>query len=211
MLLNGYDDAVQEFVAQDTYLGADIRYQYDVIAESWRAFNYALLVTFAPEQEAEVMELLGAWASAENSLQIAYEKAVLESAENTDLQRFFAQFNLGSTLTLQQNYTAAAEAFDTAFQTYAQLPANSRPWRTLWYRFTPFEAYYAVGRYQDVINLADTTLATLADPILEEATTGGGRARAALDNPSGARNDLETALRLNPNFMPAQITLEQLP
>ena len=57
-------------------------------------------------------------------------------------------------------YVDAAFAYDFAFQLYAGLENDetSRPYRIMWYQTGPYFAYYFSGRYQDTINLANTTL-----------------------------------------------------
>jgi hypothetical protein len=67
-----------------------------------------------------------------------------------------------------QDYAGAAQAYDSAFALYAALPQDERPWRLLWYQDGPYAAYYHTGRYQDVINLAHSTLINVDKPVLEE-------------------------------------------
>jgi tetratricopeptide (TPR) repeat protein len=100
------------------------------------------------------------------------------------------------------NYMDAAEAFDEAYQIYAQLVDDdtTRPYRITWYQTWPYWAYYYSGRYQDVVNLADTTLETIADPTLEETLYWRAMANYALGNKALARADFYESVRLNPNF-----------
>ncbi len=67
----------------------------------------------------------------------------------------------------------------------------------MWYQFTPFEAYYANGRYQDVLALAEATIKGAGG--LEEAYYYHGLALQATGQP-GAQADFEAALDYNPNF-----------
>ena len=76
----------------------------------------------------------------------------------------------------------------------------------LWYQFGPFEAYLRVGRYQDVIVLADANLRTANN--LEESYYYRALARRALGDEEGARADLEAALRYNPLYERALETLD---
>ncbi len=95
----------------------------------------------------------------------------------------------------------AAAAFD-------QARAIGLPWRMLWYQFGPYEAYYQIGRYDDVILLADTTL--MERPYFEESYYYRGLAKAALGDIEQARSDLQKAVKRNPNFSPAAEALAQL-
>jgi tetratricopeptide (TPR) repeat protein len=78
----------------------------------------------------------------------------------------------------------------------------------LWYQFGPYEAYYQVGRYDDVILLADVTL--MDRPYFEESYYYRGLAKAALGEISQATSDLERAVKRNPNYAPAVEALAQL-
>ncbi len=80
-------------------------------------------------------------------------------------------------------------------------------WRRLWYQFTPFEAYYAVGRYQDVLDLTAATIEGAGG--LEEAYYYQGLALAATGQ-KGPREAYEAAIAYNPNFTPARDALEAL-
>ena len=71
----------------------------------------------------------------------------------------------------------------------------------LWYQFGPYEAYYAAGRYDDVIALADATLATAKN--LEESYYWRGKARLALGERDAARVDFKSALKYHEEWPPA--------
>ncbi len=80
----------------------------------------------------------------------------------------------------------------------------------LWYQDGPYAAYYHTGRYQDVINLAQTTLINVDKPVLEETYYWRGMAEAALGDRAGAIADLTLAYSLNPNSTPAGAELQRL-
>ena len=106
----------------------------------------------------------------------------------------FAWFNLGTDLVHYGDYAGAAAAYD-------QARAIGLPWRMLWYQFGPFVAYHAVGRYDDVIALADATINVT--PSIEEVHYWRGMALAAQGNGEAARAAWQRALGQNPNFAPA--------
>ena len=96
---------------------------------------------------------------------------------------------------------------------YANLIADdeNRPYRIMWYQTWPYWAYYYTGRYQDVINLADTTLNdTISEPVLEESLYWRALAREALGDLDGAIADLQESVTLNPNFTPGWDQLNRL-
>ena len=76
----------------------------------------------------------------------------------------------------------------------------TRPYRITWYQTWPYWAYYYSGRYQDVINLANFTLETIAEPTLEETLYWRGLAYYALGKKALAKSDIYNSVWLNPNF-----------
>ncbi len=80
----------------------------------------------------------------------------------------------------------------------------------MWYRFGPYEAYYHTGRYQDVVDLADTTFMWVGRPVLEESFYWRALAYEALGEADLAASDLREALTINPNFAAARLALENL-
>jgi len=209
-LLTGYDDAQGIFIAQDSYRGPDYAVPYDTLMQEWRAFNYIFLLPYPPEREAEVLTLLGAWADEEWANRHALQIAEQESQTLDGQALFFAWFNIGTSHVRLREYQDAAVAYDFAFSLYAALPEEKRPWRMMWYQTGPYWAYYYSGRYQDVINLATTTLSAMSEPILEESYYWRALARDALGDRQGALDDLRESVRLNPNFTPGWAMLEQL-
>ena len=85
-----------------------------------------------------------------------------------------------------------------------------RPYRVMWYRTEPYAAYYHTGRYQDVINLAKTTIAWVGKPVLEETYYWRGMAYEALGKHNQAVKDLKKAVKLNPLFTEAKEQLARL-
>lgn len=198
----GYDDAQQEWTLYDSLDAsglvsvqeyAGIRIRYDHLAEWWKVFNRTFVLVHPPELAPLAEAILAAhgldtatmWHAAEAH---ARNELAVDAADP------FAWFNLGSSLVQQGRHAEAAIAFDRA-------RAIGLPKRMLWYQFTPFEAYIAVGRAQEVL--------TLSDPILEETESieeifyWRARALFALGDVEGANAALERSLALAPNFAPA--------
>jgi len=211
-IISGYNDVTSQFMVYDSYEGPPEAYgvPYEVIAQFWRHFNFTYVVAFPPERASEVHSILGPQSDPRNNFQYAAELALSESGSLTGREQFFAWFNRGTNLVYLQDYASAAQAYDSAFALYAALPENERPWRLLWYQDGPFAAYYHTGRYQDVINLAHTTLLNVDKPVLEETYYWRGMAKAALGDRDGAVEDLTRAQTLNPNSTPAAEELQRL-
>ena len=215
LFTTGYDDLSGTFIVQDAYLkpGMDLRVDYPSYLEGWRSFNYLFMVIYPPEREAQVFSLLGPYVDSTWSDQKALEIAESEAQNLSGNDGFFAWFNKGTSHVRLQQYVDAAFAYDQAFAIYAQLgdDDSQRPYRIMWYQTGPYWAYYYSGRYQDVINLANTTLIeTIAEPTLEESIYWRGQAYLALSETNLAIADFRETIRLNPNFKPGWAALEQL-
>ena len=167
-IVSGYNDANNSFLVYDSYEGPPEAYpvSYDVIGQFWRHFNFTYVVVFPPSRAAEVASTLGAQSDPLQNFRSAADLALAETASQTGREQFFAWFNRGTNLVYLQDYAGAALAYDSAFAIYAALPLEERPWRLLWYQDGPYAAYYHTGRYQDVINLANTALINVDKAVL---------------------------------------------
>lgn len=200
LLLIGYDDRQQGFFSYDSYLGHENfegrQDTYRNIDELWRQFNRTFIVMYPPERETELNRLLGNWASPANAIQTALEIAQQEI--NANQEDNWAWFNLGSSYTLLGNYERAAQAFDYAF-------SLELPWRTLWYSHYPYQAYYAVGRYSDMMAYIQATQQTT--PYVEETFYYEGAVLAVQGKREEAIQKFIEALKYNGNFSAAQMAL----
>jgi tetratricopeptide (TPR) repeat protein len=210
--VSGYDDAKVQLLVYDSYEGPPEAYgvSYDFVGQFWRHFNFTYVVIYLPERAAEVQSILGAQSDPQVNFQYAAELALQETSTLSGRELFFAWFNRGSNLVYLQDYAGAAQAYDMAFSLYAALPQEERPWRLLWYQDGPYAAYYHTGRYQDVINLAHSTLINVDKPVLEETYYWRGLAKEGLGDREGAIEDLQRAYNLNPNSTLAEEELRRL-
>lgn len=210
VVINGYDDAAARLTAQDSLVMPDLPIPYAEIEESWwRDFNRVFLVVYPSEREAEVLSILGPDADPTENLRRALETARQEAARLTGRDLFFAYFNQGDTLLALGDTRAAADAYDIAFTLYRAIDEKQRPWRTLWYRSGPYQAYFMESRYQDVIDLSNSVLSMLSKRGLEESHYWRGQAYAALNEPDKAIFDYQIALKLRPGYELAQQALER--
>ncbi len=202
--LVAYDDSQRGFYAYDSFLGdgsagEGIFQPYNELDADWRHFNRTFIVLYPQEGEATVQRILGDLWDETRAAEIALATAQEEArADQTD---GFAWHNMGTSLVALGRYAEAATAFDRA-------RTAGLPWRMLWYQFGPFEAYYEVGRYEEVISLAQSNLNQANE--LEESYYWRGMAHAALGNTTQALSDFRTALQYNPNFAAAQAALDEL-
>lgn len=211
LVVSGYDDEQGLFWVQDSLLNPDVPLPYTELSERWwRDFNYVYLIIYPAEREAEVMAILGPRADEAYSYQMAAQRALEEIPRLQGRDQFFAWFNLGSSRVGLGDYAGAAEAYDQAFELYQRLSEDQRPYRLMWYQIGPYQAYYAVGRYQDVVNLANTTFIWVGQPVLEESYYWRGMAYAALGQTNQAIADFTKAATLNPYYEPPRFELSRL-
>lgn len=207
-LITGYDDALGEWILYDSlesrgiskdqpYPG--IRLPYDQFDEWWQVMNRSYLVVYPQDQAPIVAAILGEqmddgimW---QTSLQNARERVTSRPDDA------FAWFTLGTNLVGNGLPEEAAAAYDQARRI-------GLPFRMMWYQFSAFQAYYESGRFEEVVALADATLATTE--MIEEVHYWRGRALAALGDVEGARQALETALQQRADFPEATAALEAL-
>jgi tetratricopeptide (TPR) repeat protein len=189
---------------------ADFPEPYDKLDEAWRSFNFTFIVTYPVDREAELMAILGPLADWKTANTIALERSEAEIAALSGQDLFFAWFNKGSSLVGLEDYAGAAAAYDTAFGVYAGLDPVVRPWRMVWYQHGPYIAYLQTGRYQDVIDLANTAFQTMGEQTVEETFYWRGLAKEQLGDVSGAIADLRKAVELNANYKEAVAELARV-
>ena len=203
-VIMGYDDAEGVLLSFDSLLGNGENDQgrpipYDDMDSRWRTFNRDYLVLYRPDEEARLIEILGdQWDAAANA---EFTLSMSEAEVELGFDDGFTYFNMGSSLVDLGRYEEAAAAFDQAFQL-------ELPWRMLWYQYGPFEAYFQVGRYDDVIRLANETLSTTRG--IEEMYYYLGLVYEQLGDLQRAQGNLEAAVWRNENYAAAAENLARL-
>jgi tetratricopeptide (TPR) repeat protein len=204
-----YDEAQEQFWVYDSWFGTsevpgenahpDGRIiKYDELASYWQQFNNNYIALYRPEEEAAVQDIIGQ--DMDDTYMWQQSLVRTQTLLNEEPEDAFLWFNLGTIYNALGDFEKAAAAFDQARNI-------GLPWRMLWYQFGPYQAYYEVGRYEDVILLADTTL--LDRPYFEESYYYKGLALAAMGNTSEAQYNFERAVRFNPNYALAVEALAQ--
>jgi tetratricopeptide (TPR) repeat protein len=195
-LLTGYDDATRQWIAYDSYVSAgvdpDQPYQgitipYSELAAQWPVFNRTYLVIYTSEQTPTIASILDA--DLDDARMWRHALADAEAATIATSTNAFAWFNLGTDRVALGQFGEAATAYD-------QARTLGLPWRMLWYQFGPFRAYYEVGRYDELLALADASLVTT--PYVEEFHTWRGMALEALGDVTAAQEAFRRAQRVNP-------------
>jgi tetratricopeptide (TPR) repeat protein len=207
-LLIGFDDAAGQWVAYDSFDTRDlvkgqpyagIRLPYDETERLWSVFNRQYLVIYDAARTTAVEQVLGEDRDsvAAHARALAQAQAAVQSQPNDA----FAWFNLGSDLVAVGRFKEASQAFDRARRI-------GLPWRMLWYQFGPYRAYYETGRHDEVIALANATIATARQA--EEAFYWRGLSEKAKGDAAAARASWERALQLNPRYADAANALSGL-
>lgn len=194
-LIHGYDGA--DFIADDSYKGANQRFDAAEWDKLWKVFNRTLVVVWRTDQDAQVKAILGERWDEARMQTLALETARREIER--DPADKFAWFNLGTNLLVTGDPAAATTAFDKA-------DALKLPWRMLWYQHGPYEANLLAGNNAQVIALTTRSLKGTGD--LEESYYWRARAYAALGKKIEARRDFATALKLNPRYEAAKRALD---
>jgi hypothetical protein len=207
----GYDDEKQELYSQDSYLGpwdASGRIDaYDEVEKYWQQFNYTFYVVYQPHQQEEVAAILGEDMFDDFKMwQHVAALADREAKANPD--DAIAVFNLGTALTRLGELTGEQEYYQGGVQAFDRAREIGLPPRMLWYQHMPYLAYWKVGRGQDVLDLADATLAAQGGSNVEETYWYKGHVLAEQGDLYGAKAAYQSALAVNENFYPAQVSLD---
>jgi tetratricopeptide (TPR) repeat protein len=197
LLLSGYDETTQTFIAQDTFRSPDRNVPYQSVADSWQAFNYVYLLVYRTDQTELVKSILGEDWDPDINRQKALELAQSQTIQ--DPNNAYAWFNLGSNQVYFERYNEAAQAYDTARQV-------GLPQRMLRYQFGPFFAYFFSGRNDDLLAL--TKYALQRTPNSEETLLWRGWGRYRAGETSRAMDDFQAALEENPFYQDAKYALE---
>jgi hypothetical protein len=209
----GYDDELQQFYTQDSYLGpwdgSGRPASYEEVSTYWPQFNYTFYVVYKPEQEAEVQGLLGPGMVDEEAMW-RNAAAIAQAEIDANPENAFAWFNLGTSLTeLGEMVTEGNAAYyEAAVQAFDKAREIGLPPHMLWYQHKPYMAYTKVGRHQDVLDLANATLVEQGGRNVEETYWYKGNSLAYLGDLYGAQEAYINALAVNENFYSAQISLD---
>ncbi|MCH7663341.1 MAG: C39 family peptidase [Chloroflexi bacterium] len=209
-LITGYDDGLQLFNSQDSFNGSDFKISYERALKDWQAFNYTFILIYSSELEAKAMAALGQWADEAWAVDHALEIANQQIGVKSGRELYFAWYNKGTNHNTRREYSDAAFAYNFAFVLYSQLEEDIRPWRMVWYQTGPYKAYYNTQQYQEVINLANTTLFAMSESVLEESYYWRGLAKEALGDIDGAISDFRRSIQLNANFSLGWVALNRL-
>ena len=175
----------------------------------WQQFNYTFYVVYPDRDADEIAAILGPDMFDDQAMwrNVA---ARAEKETQTNPEDAIAWYNLGTALTRTGGLTGEAKYYQGGAQAFDRARELGLPPRMLWYQFQPYLAYLKLQRYQDIVDLADATLETQGGRNVEETFWYKGHALAFLGDTNGAREAYKEALLVNPNFYPAQWSLDAL-
>ncbi len=210
-LVIGYDDTTQELNLYDSLYDPPTYMSYAEFGELWRVFDWTYLVVASPDRWDELTTLIGPDMDDTSMYEQALARAQAEIGTPPDACFAYATcgsdwvtygwFTVGTNLTALGRYDEAAVAYDTTRELGLY-------YRMLWYQFGPYETYYQIGRYDDVVDLANATLATASD--LEESYLWRAKARIAQGDLTSAEADLNAALKYHEGWQPALDVLAEI-
>lgn len=199
LFINGFNDATQTFVTQDTYYGPDMAVSYSAIERDWQSFNHVYMVIYLPEQEETVKKVLGDNWDKDKNRENALDQAKLDA--ELEPENAFHWFNVGSNLVYFERYGEAAAAYDEARRL-------GLPQRMLRYQFGPFLAYFNALRTEDLMTVSK--YAATITPNSEEARLWLGWAHFRSGDRQAAEAEFKRALKENYKYTDAQYALNYL-
>lgn len=209
----GFDDTKQEFYGLDTYLGpwdnSGRTDAYDFLNSYWQQFNYTFFVVYEAGDEETVQAILGNTLT-DGEAMWRHAAEIAQAEIDVDPDNAYAWFNLGTSLTELAMMLGEADYYTSAATAFDRSRTIGLPPRMLWYQHRPLMAYYRVGRYDDVMSLVDTTLATAGGQNVEELYWYKGHVHLARGERTAARAAYQRVLQLNENAYYAQWSLNYL-
>ncbi|MEO8083629.1 MAG: C39 family peptidase [Ardenticatenales bacterium] len=201
-VLTGYDDASAEFIAFDSYYGANRRYGYDAVEQMGRPFLGVYVPVYAPAQAAAVSAALGA--DGADDTMWSRVGAVVDGYNAAHADDPWAWFAQGEVRARRHDAAGAVTAFERA-------RAIGLPFRAFWYQFGYGQALFESGKFDALIAIADETLASMHGENLEEWDVWRGRALHALGRNDEARAAYGRAIEFHAGYAPAVAAMAELP
>lgn len=201
--LTGHDAETSEWIVSDSYVStgvtspySGIRVDHQKFIDHWLVFDNIFILIYEPEEAELVQAIIGE----ELDPEINHAKALLDYSKRlqVDDKNPFVWHTMGDLLLQDGRYEQAAQAYD-------QARGIGLPWRMFWYSFGIFETYAAVGRYDDLIELADATIDSGGPG--EEIHYWKGVAHRALGDEAAAQKSFRDALWWNPTHQPSLTAL----
>lgn len=199
-ILRGFDDEQRVFIADDSYMGVNITYNYEEFDKAqWKPFNREYLPVYKTDQEQLLKKIIG-----ENWDETTMYKRAIQTAlreiENNE-KDMYAYFNLGTSYYALQEYQKAKEAFEIS-------KSLGWPKRMLWYQIQPIQTFNELSNYKEALELANQGL--WANDSFAELHFEKARAYKGLGEIDKAWDEAQNALYYSPTLQKSRDLLTSL-
>ena len=198
-VVRGYDDARGVLIESDGINGPKFEVSYDDWMHLWKDYNYSYLIVGPPEKRGRAEEILGNERDGKSAWQNAKTRA--ESALSKNQNDLFAHYNLVTALYYLGDYAGTVREFE------AIEPDLTR--RVLWYQHEPIEAYFKLGGYDRVLELADRVIND-NNKSVSELYVLKGKIYEERGDTAAARAEYEKAVYYNKSLRSAKDALARL-
>ena len=192
-VIKGYDESKKIVIESDSIEGKTVPYTYDAWMHLWKDFNYSYLIVVPESKKALVEEILG-----ENLDEtLVWKKAKLQAesdlAKNPNDTR--AHFNLVTALYYVGDYEGTVREFE-------KIEGSLQP-HVLWFQHEPIQAYFKLGKYDRVVELADKVI-NANNKAVSELYVLKGKVYQVRGDTVSARAEFQKAMYYNKHLKEAQ-------
>ncbi|MDO8552642.1 MAG: C39 family peptidase [bacterium] len=198
-VIRGYNESQQVVIESDGIEGQNQLYSYKDWMHFWKDFNYSYLIVVPKEKKQIVESILGEEANEQWAWRNAKARAEDEVARNSSDMR--AKYNIVTALFYLGDYEGTAREFEKI--------ESSLTRRKLWYQMEPIEAYFKLGKFDRVIELADSVIND-NNKSVSELYVLKGKVYESRGQTAEARAEYEIAIYYNKNLQSAKDALAQL-
>jgi len=190
-VIRGYDESKQIVIESDGIEGPNTPYTYQNWMRMWKDFNYAYAILVPASKKALVESILAEELDEKLAWQNALVRAEAESAKDpSDLR---AKYNIVTALYYTGDYSGTVREFEKL--------ENSLSRRKLWYQLEPIQAYFTLGNFDRVIELADRQIND-KNKSVSELYVLKGKIFEGRGDISAARAEYEKAVMYNKHYRP---------
>jgi tetratricopeptide (TPR) repeat protein len=198
-IVKGYDDKTEEIVQDDSLQGPNLRYSYSQFNQIWQTFNYEYLVLVPQDKEEIAKTIIGEGVDEKTSWENAVENSRKQLETNPN--DIYAGFNLSVALYKTGDFKNSVSEFEKV--------ENKLPFRTLWYQIEPIKAYFELGNYTKVFDMADKILNN-QNRAFSQLYILRGEIYKKQGNIEAAKSEFEKAVFYNKNLKEAQDLLQSV-
>ena len=198
-VIKGYDETAGIFIQDDSLQNKNLQYTYTDFNEIWKKFNFEYLVLVPKEKKEIAKTILGKNTNSKVAWQNAVENSLQELSDNPN--DTYAGLNLSVAYYNTGEFQKSIEQFEKV--------ENLLPFRTLWYRIEPIQAYYELGNYDRVFQITERVL-NFYNRAFSELYILRGKIYQKQGKIEEARTEFQKAVLYNSNLKEAQDLLSSI-